>query len=77
MRCVHHGQQICAEEVAGFASVTDEIQAIKADKRRLKQMIVNLLSNAVKFTPQFGSMGLEILPENDNAIRFTVSGYRY
>ncbi|MBK8780948.1 MAG: hybrid sensor histidine kinase/response regulator, partial [Anaerolineales bacterium] len=53
-------------------SITDQIQAIKADKRRLKQMIVNLLSNAVKFTPQFGSVGLEILPENDHAIRFTV-----
>lgn len=53
-------------------SITDEIQTMQADKRRLKQMIVNLLSNAVKFTPQAGSMGLEVLPENDHAIRFTV-----
>ncbi len=60
------------KELQISTSITDQIQAIKADKRRLKQMIVNLLSNAVKFTPQFGSVGLEILPENDNAIRFTV-----
>ena len=53
--------------------ITEEIQTIQADKRRLKQMIVNLLSNAVKFTPQFGSMRLEITPENDHAVRFTVS----
>ena len=54
-------------------SITDEIQTIQADKRRLKQMIVNLLSNAVKFTPQFGSIRLEVLPENNHAVRFTVS----
>ena len=53
--------------------ITDEIQTIQADKRRLKQMIVNLMSNAVKFTPQFGSMRLEVQPENDHAVRFTVS----
>lgn len=53
--------------------ITDEIQTIQADKRRLKQMIVNLLSNAVKFTPQFGSVKLDVQPENDHAVRFTVS----
>jgi PAS domain S-box-containing protein len=31
-----------------------------ADPRRLKQMIVNLLSNAIKFTPDEGSLGLEV-----------------
>lgn len=31
-----------------------------ADERRLKQMIVNLLSNAVKFTPESGTLGLEV-----------------
>lgn len=31
-----------------------------ADARRLKQMLVNLLSNAVKFTPEGGSLGLEV-----------------
>jgi PAS domain S-box-containing protein len=31
-----------------------------ADVRRLKQMIVNLLSNAIKFTPEGGSLGIEI-----------------
>jgi PAS domain S-box-containing protein len=53
--------------------ITDKIQTVQADKRRLKQMIVNLLSNAVKFTPQFGSMSLRVQPENDHAVRFTVS----
>lgn len=33
---------------------------IRADERRLKQILVNLLSNAVKFTPEGGMIGLEV-----------------
>ena len=33
---------------------------IRADERRLKQILVNLLSNAVKFTPDGGKIGLEV-----------------
>jgi|GEM_PF-368387 len=33
---------------------------LKADGRRLKQVLVNLLSNAVKFTPENGTLGLEV-----------------
>ena len=34
--------------------------AVRADSRRLKQMLVNLLSNAVKFTPEEGELGLRV-----------------
>jgi two-component system cell cycle sensor histidine kinase PleC len=40
---------------------------IKADPKRLKQALLNLLSNAVKFTPENGSVTLEI--ENSNIDR--------
>jgi PAS domain S-box-containing protein len=40
--------------------VGDDIGSIWADERRLKQILVNLLSNAVKFTPEYGSLGLEV-----------------
>jgi PAS domain S-box-containing protein len=33
---------------------------IRADARRVKQILVNLLSNAVKFTQENGQMGLEV-----------------
>jgi PAS domain S-box-containing protein len=33
---------------------------VRADPRRLKQMLVNLLSNAVKFTPNGGELGLTV-----------------
>ena len=49
------------------------VTTAQADSRRLKQMLVNLLSNAVKFTPEEGSVGLEV--EGDAAhktVRFIV-----
>jgi PAS domain S-box-containing protein len=36
------------------------VDCIRADERRLKQILVNLLSNAVKFTPQDGRVSLEV-----------------
>jgi len=46
---------------------------IRADSRRLKQMLVNLLSNAIKFTSEEGALGLEVLAREDKkAVFFTV-----
>ncbi|MCL4294749.1 MAG: PAS domain S-box protein [Anaerolineae bacterium] len=46
---------------------------VKADPRRLKQILVNLLSNAVKFTPVGGRVSLEVTPSpEEGAIRFAV-----
>ncbi len=45
--------------------------ALRADARRLKQMLVNLLSNAVKSTPRDGRVGLEAATDGD-WVRFTV-----
>lgn len=38
---------------------------IRADARRLKQMVVNLLSNAVKFTPEDGAVELNVTVDED------------
>jgi signal transduction histidine kinase len=45
---------------------------LKADSRRMRQVLLNLLSNAVKFTPPGGSVNLEAKPD-DSGFTITVS----
>jgi PAS domain S-box-containing protein len=54
------GQLALTKRIGLTTTLDSAVERIRADGRRLKQILVNLLSNAVKFTPAGGKIGLEV-----------------
>jgi signal transduction histidine kinase len=52
--------------------IAPSLPAIKADRRKFKQVLINLLSNAVKFTPDGGRITLRAELEADSTIMLRV-----
>jgi len=53
-------------------TVDEEVGQIRADERKVRQVLLNLLSNAIKFTPEGGRIEVRAVPV-DGAIEVTVS----
>ncbi|MGB0681711.1 MAG: ATP-binding protein [Magnetovibrionaceae bacterium] len=49
-----------------------QLPLIRADSRRIKQMLLNVLSNGIKFTPPEGTVGLSASRDADGSLSITV-----
>jgi signal transduction histidine kinase len=66
-------QPLAAEkEIALEASVPDELPPLRADRAKLRRVLVNLISNALKFTPRGGRVYLTAAP-GDGHVRVSVA----
>jgi len=53
--------------------VQQGLPQIRADERKVKQILINLLSNAVKFTPEGGQVTVEAEAGPDTGLKISVS----
>jgi signal transduction histidine kinase len=51
--------------------VADDIEVL-ADVTAARQILINLLTNAVKFTPEGGTVGIDIAPAENDRVQMTV-----
>jgi signal transduction histidine kinase len=57
--------------IALHKAVDPQLGAIRADERKVKQVVLNLLSNALKFTPEGGRIEVRAVP-TDGAVEVSV-----
>jgi signal transduction histidine kinase len=47
-------------------TVDERLEQIRADERKVRQVVLNLLSNAIKFTPEGGRIDVRAVPVEEN-----------
>ncbi|HXV18501.1 MAG TPA: ATP-binding protein, partial [Candidatus Omnitrophota bacterium] len=59
-------------QITVTVKIEEGLGMIRADERRVKQIIFNLLSNAIKFTPRGGQVGLEARYDKTGSVLVSV-----
>lgn len=54
--------------IALSTDIKEDVGIIRADERKVKQVVFNLLSNAMKFTPDGGKIGIDAKKTDENEI---------
>jgi signal transduction histidine kinase len=67
------GNRAAEAKVQLLSLVDDEVPRLRADARRVRQILLNLLSNAIKFTPQDGRVSIGVHCLDDGALALFVS----
>jgi len=65
-------ERAARRDIALNVELDDRVNEIRADERKIKQVLLNLLSNAIKFTPEGGRVAVRIHP-SDGGVRVAVS----
>ena len=53
-------------------AAADDLPTLRADQRRLKQIVINAMSNSVSFTPDGGTVSLEAMKSDAGGLRLVV-----
>lgn len=58
----------CEKHLGVFGTFDPRVKWVRADRQRLKQVLMQLLSNAVKFTPKGGQIGLDVHMDTEQLV---------
>ncbi|HEU4370341.1 MAG TPA: GAF domain-containing protein [Methylomirabilota bacterium] len=58
--------------IALHTTVDERVGQVRADERKIRQVVLNLLSNAIKFTPEGGRIDVRAVP-GDGGVEISVS----
>jgi PAS domain S-box-containing protein len=75
LECVTIIEPLSAKRGIAIAIDCPPGMAVRADRTRLKQVLLNLLSNAIKYNREGGQVAIRTLPEGTDGIRISVTDH--